>query len=88
MESDGASLLSTTRPGSKANVDGNGGGPRAVVDLQPEGIVVLTQADGAGLSWRLDPGPTHLDTCYIMVKPSTASKETITFMGYVDRGQR
>ena len=39
---------------------------------------------------RLEPGPTHLDTCQMFVEISNGvgDKELSTFMGYVDRGQR
>jgi hypothetical protein len=72
-----------------------------VVTLSAGGAVDVTAADCVGLSWRLDPGPTHLDTCYISVEAPRGSfagvvgtvdgagvTETLTFMGYVDRGQR
>lgn len=107
-----------------------------VVACQPDGEVKLNRAQElgfVGVGWRLDPGPTHLDTCYIVVdapkgsfssssfspntkaaaesdgdvdvdddvsasddKPSGSSggfgvggdREILTFMGYIDRGQR
>lgn len=96
---------------------------KAAVTLLEGGRVNLAARDCEGIGWRLDPGPTHLDTCYITVaaprgtlggsavrdflgsdrgnrgQSSTSSgsggssdgaadKEILTFMGYVDRGQR
>jgi hypothetical protein len=99
----------------------------AAVTLLAGGRVSLGARDCVGLGWRLDPGPTHLDTCCITVaaprgalggsavrdflgggssssssssgsgssgsssgssSSSTVGKEILTFMGYVDRGQR
>lgn len=75
-----------------------------VVTLLKGGEVRVTAPDCVGVSWRLDPGPTHLDTCYISVDTPRGSfirppggsetlaprgeREVLTFMGYVDRGQR
>ena len=67
-----------------------------------------SSGDCVGIGWRLDPGPTHLDTCYITIAAPKGSfspprssrtdyadgsgpsggKEILTFMGYIDRGQR
>ena len=95
---------------------------KAAVTLLEGGRVTLAARDCEGIGWRLDPGPTHLDTCYITVaaprgtlggsavrdflgsdrgnrgqsssgsggssSDGAADKEILTFMGYVDRGQR
>mmetsp|Transcript_7948 Transcript_7948/g.18150 ORF Transcript_7948/g.18150 Transcript_7948/m.18150 type:complete len:659 (+) Transcript_7948:211-2187(+) len=88
--------------------------------LEPGGRVKLSNTkECEGVAWRLDPGPTHLDTCYIVIRApkgsfapvkaklstpggqlkgsgsesgangaAQAEMETLTFMGYIDRGQR
>ena len=95
---------------------------KAAVTLLEGGGVTLAARDCEGIGWRLDPGPTHLDTCYITVaaprgtlggsavrdflgsdrgnrgansgsssgggSDGAPEKEILTFMGYVDRGQR
>eukprot|EP00978_Attheya_sp_CCMP212_P018658 scaffold51514_cov38-Attheya_sp.AAC.1 len=39
-----------------------------------------------GLRWRLDPGPTHLDTCTFQVLGDDGA--ILQYKGYVDRGAR
>lgn len=39
-----------------------------------------------GLRWRLDPGPTHLDTCTFQVISSDGT--ILQYRGFVDRGAR
>lgn len=39
-----------------------------------------------GLSWRLEPGPTHLDTCIFQVLGDDGA--VLEYRGYVDRGAR
>lgn len=40
-----------------------------------------------GLRWRLDPGPTHLDTCTFQVL-STIDRTILQYRGFIDRGAR
>jgi hypothetical protein len=40
-----------------------------------------------GLRWRLDPGPTHLDTCTFQVL-STIDWTILQYRGFIDRGAR
>ena len=40
-----------------------------------------------GLRWRLDPGPTHLDTCTFQVL-STLDGTVLQYRGFIDRGAR
>lgn len=70
---------------------------RPALTLLANGDVQLAaDTDCTGLSWRLEPGPTHLDTCYVLIEAPRGSfstgkeegRETVTFMGYIDRGQR
>lgn len=62
VESDEASLLSSMavlmNPSSAVT-----NGP--TLRLEPEGVVKVGIQASKGIEWRLDPGPTHLDTCYI-----------------------
>jgi hypothetical protein len=39
-----------------------------------------------GLRWRLDPGPTHLDTCTFQVLSSDGT--VLQYRGFIDRGAR
>ena len=39
-----------------------------------------------GLRWRLDPGPTHLDTCTFQVLSDDGA--ILQYRGFVDRGAR
>lgn len=39
-----------------------------------------------GLRWRLDPGPTHLDTCTFQVLSSDGT--ILQYRGFIDRGAR
>lgn len=39
-----------------------------------------------GLRWRLDPGPTHLDTCTFQVLSD--DKTILQYRGFIDRGAR
>eukprot|EP00546_Thalassionema_frauenfeldii_P018499 CAMPEP_0178902382 /NCGR_PEP_ID=MMETSP0786-20121207/4571_1 /TAXON_ID=186022 /ORGANISM="Thalassionema frauenfeldii, Strain CCMP 1798" /LENGTH=654 /DNA_ID=CAMNT_0020573637 /DNA_START=39 /DNA_END=2003 /DNA_ORIENTATION=+ len=67
--------------------------PSIRINLQADGTVVL--ADDAsvskndkmiqGLNWRLDPGPTHLDTCTFQV---LAGDNILLYRGFLDRGAR
>ena len=39
-----------------------------------------------GLRWRLDPGPTHLDTCTFQVLGEDGT--ILQYRGFIDRGAR
>jgi hypothetical protein len=39
-----------------------------------------------GLRWRLDPGPTHLDTCTFQVLNDDGT--VLQYRGFIDRGAR
>ena len=55
------------------------------VDLRPQGEVVV-KPPMQGLRWRLDPGPTHLDTCTFQVLSDDGA--ILQYKGFVDRGSR
>eukprot|EP00903_Cladosiphon_okamuranus_P016916 g15594.t1 len=70
-----------------------------VVSFRKDGTVQIPVEKGVGLQWRVEPGPTHLDTIYFEMIPAApkvvASSEagagggtTISYTGYVDRGAR
>jgi hypothetical protein len=57
----------------------------STVFLEPHGTVKVAPPL-QGLRWRLDPGPTHLDTCTFQV---LAEDETVLqYRGFIDRGAR
>lgn len=53
--------------------------------FQPAGEVVV-KPPMQGLRWRLDPGPTHLDTCTFQVLSDDGA--ILQYKGFVDRGSR
>ena len=55
------------------------------VDLRPHGEVIV-KPPMQGLRWRLDPGPTHLDTCTFQVLSDDGA--ILQYKGFVDRGSR
>ena len=55
------------------------------VVFRPEGQVVV-KPPLKGLRWRLDPGPTHLDTCTFQVLSDDGA--ILQYRGFVDRGAR
>lgn len=57
----------------------------ATVVLKPEGEVKVAPPL-QGLRWRLDPGPTHLDTCTFQVLDDDGT--ILQYRGFVDRGAR
>ncbi|CAN0367529.1 unnamed protein product, partial [Laminaria digitata] len=70
-----------------------------VVTFRKDGTVQVPVEKGVGLGWRVEPGPTHLDTIYFDMIPAapkaSASFEagagggtTLSYTGYVDRGAR
>jgi hypothetical protein len=58
---------------------------RTRVVFEKEGKVVL-KPPLEGLRWRLDPGPTHLDTCTFQVLSSDGT--ILQYRGFIDRGAR
>ena len=55
------------------------------VEFQPGGEVSV-KPPMQGLRWRLDPGPTHLDTCTFQVLSDDGA--ILQYRGFVDRGSR
>ena len=55
------------------------------VTLGKEGQVIVN-APLEGLRWRLDPGPTHLDTCTFQVLNTDGT--ILQYRGFIDRGAR
>eukprot|EP00566_Odontella_aurita_P007758 CAMPEP_0113556550 /NCGR_PEP_ID=MMETSP0015_2-20120614/17313_1 /TAXON_ID=2838 /ORGANISM="Odontella" /LENGTH=700 /DNA_ID=CAMNT_0000457907 /DNA_START=144 /DNA_END=2246 /DNA_ORIENTATION=- /assembly_acc=CAM_ASM_000160 len=55
------------------------------VVLKPEGEIEIAPPL-QGLRWRLDPGPTHLDTCTFQVLGDDGT--ILQYRGFVDRGAR
>lgn len=51
-----------------------------------EGGSVQVKEPLEGLTWRLDPGPTHLDTCTFQVLSSDGT--VLQYRGFLDRGAR
>lgn len=41
-----------------------------VVAFRKDGTVQVPTGKGLGLQWRVEPGPTHLDTIYFEMIPS------------------
>jgi nitrite reductase/ring-hydroxylating ferredoxin subunit len=55
------------------------------VEFRPQGEVIV-KPPMQGLRWRLDPGPTHLDTCTFQVLSDDGA--ILQYKGFVDRGSR
>jgi hypothetical protein len=55
------------------------------VTFGPQGEVIVAPPL-QGLRWRLDPGPTHLDTCTFQVL--TEDGTVLQYRGFLDRGAR
>lgn len=55
------------------------------VTFRPAGEVIV-EPPMQGLRWRLDPGPTHLDTCTFQVLSDDGA--ILQYKGFVDRGSR
>merc|ERR1712227_652205 len=62
-----------------------------------EGVPVVFRKDGSmqvdpeiglGGTWRLEPGPTHLDTIFFSIIPAGRPSSVLQYQGYIDRGQR
>jgi hypothetical protein len=51
-----------------------------------EGDVLAESPYYRGLRWRLDPGPTHLDTCTFQVLSEDGT--VLQYRGFIDRGAR
>ena len=57
----------------------------STVVLNDNGAISVTEPM-EGLRWRLDPGPTHLDTCTFQVLGSDGT--ILQYRGFIDRGAR
>ena len=57
----------------------------STVVFRPEGEVYVAPPL-RGLQWRLDPGPTHLDTCTFQVLSEDGA--ILQYRGFMDRGAR
>ena len=57
----------------------------STVEFSPQGKVEVAPPL-EGLRWRLDPGPTHLDTCTFQVLSD--DKTILQYRGFIDRGAR
>lgn len=57
----------------------------STVVFEPQGNV-LVKPPMQGLRWRLDPGPTHLDTCTFQVLGEDGT--VLQYRGFIDRGAR
>jgi len=57
----------------------------STVEFLPQGEVFVAEPL-EGLRWRLDPGPTHLDTCTFQVLSD--DKTILQYRGFIDRGAR
>ncbi len=57
----------------------------STVTLAPLGEVIVAPPL-QGLRWRLDPGPTHLDTCTFQVLSEDGT--VLQYRGFIDRGSR
>jgi hypothetical protein len=57
----------------------------STVVFKPEGEVSV-DPPLRGLRWRLDPGPTHLDTCTFQVLSEDGA--ILEYKGFMDRGAR
>jgi len=57
----------------------------STVVFNPEGEVYVAPPL-RGLRWRLDPGPTHLDTCTFQVLSEDGA--ILQYRGFMDRGAR
>mmetsp|Transcript_3981 Transcript_3981/g.8803 ORF Transcript_3981/g.8803 Transcript_3981/m.8803 type:complete len:1045 (+) Transcript_3981:92-3226(+) len=55
------------------------------VVFKPQGELMV-KPPMQGLRWRLDPGPTHLDTCTFQVLSDDGA--ILQYKGFVDRGSR
>jgi hypothetical protein len=59
------------------------------VTLLEDGVVKISEGwvtGYVGLQWRLDPGPTHLDTVTFQIQEKGGL--VLEYKGYVDRGAR
>lgn len=57
----------------------------SIVEFELDGKVAVSPPM-LGLRWRLDPGPTHLDTCTFQVLSEDGA--ILQYRGFVDRGAR
>lgn len=68
----------------KDEISGKTIGTTTVV-FKPDGVVEVAPPL-RGLKWRLDPGPTHLDTCTFQVLSEDGA--ILQYRGFMDRGAR
>lgn len=60
---------------------------KRVIQFKKDGTIkVPSDADLSG-TWRLEPGPTHLDTIHFDLINSNETR-MLSYTGYIDRGQR
>jgi hypothetical protein len=60
------------------------------VGFRRDGSLRVPAELGVDGTWRLEPGPTHLDTIYfdVVSGPAPEAGRVLSYAGYVDRGQR
>lgn len=59
-----------------------------MVELTNDGQVNMKWPGVKGLQWFFKPGPAHLDTCEFSVRSETTTDLLLTYVGFIDRGQR
>ena len=59
---------------------------KRTIQFKNDGTIRVPDA-GMGGTWRLEPGPTHLDTIHFDLI-SENERRTLSYTGYIDRGQR
>lgn len=58
------------------------------VVFRKDGSMQVDPEIGLGGTWRLEPGPTHLDTIFFSIIPAGRPSSVLQYTGYIDRGQR
>lgn len=48
-----------------------------VVAFRKDGSVQIPAKKGVGLQWRVEPGPTHLDTIYFEMNPAAPTVRAV-----------
>lgn len=56
--------------------------------FKKDGGIKVPSELGVGGMWRVEPGPTHLDTVFFDVMTGSPDNRVLSYTGYVDRGQR
>jgi hypothetical protein len=80
-------LFDGTMGGFGAPSTGTGVGVATVIFTR-DGAVRVPGVAGMGGAWRLEPGPTHLDTIHFHIVTNAAEGRVLAYTGYIDRGQR